>query len=514
MPSAKPITTAVLLAAGRGEKLWPYNRVRPKVMVPIANRPVISYVVDGLEAAGVERIIIAAGPFQGQLRGLFRDRKTVTVVDTSHTSGRGTAETLSAVEDSILENLAGDERFALFYGDTLLTRDTVKRFLTTGAETAAEAGRKTGRTNAPPAEAVLLRNPVPGELRDSVCSLFLESDGEITEFIGRSRGDYNRGDFAENSVSSTGVPIAERETADGESKSRLLPTIPCGFILSSDVFPYLQYNPGLFTNVEVGMMPPAESYLEMSLQLMLQDGRKIRGIITDDPVFDIDRPWDILKANEWMVNAVTGSRHKGKDSRIDETASIEGAVHLGRGSTIGRNVIIRGNVVIGDNTVVENGALILGNAVIGDNCYIGNYCRLAGVCSVGNKSVVNHCAELEGIIMEGVYLDHYMELYGIVGMHTDIGAATVCGNLRFDDGDTVHRVRGRREQPAEHANAAYIGDFCRTGVNSIIMPGCKTGSYSIVGPGVLLDKDLPENTYLYVKQQLESKPWGPEKYGW
>jgi bifunctional UDP-N-acetylglucosamine pyrophosphorylase/glucosamine-1-phosphate N-acetyltransferase len=499
MTRVKPITTAVILAAGRGEKLWPYNRVRPKVMAPIANRPVISYVVDGLEAAGVERIIIAAGPFQGQLRGVFRDRKTITVVDVSHSSGRGTAETLSAVEDNVAETLAGDERFALFYGDTLLTQDTVKQLLTTGSK--AET-------------AVLLRNAVAGELRDSVCALFLESDGEITEFIGRSRGDYNRGDFAENSVSSTGVPIAERETADGASKSRLLPTIPCGFILSRDVFPYLQYNPGLFTNVEVGMMPPSESYLEMSLQLMLQDGRKIRGIITDDPVFDIDRPWDILRANEWMVNAVTGSRQIGENSRIDETASIDGTVHLGRGSIIGRNVIIRGNVVIGNNTIVENGALILGNTVIGDDCYIGNYCRLAGVCSVGNKSVVNHCAELEGIIMEGVYLDHYMELYGIAGMHTDFGAATVCGNLRFDDGDTVHRVRGRREQPAEHANAAYIGDFCRTGVNAIIMPGCKIGSYSILGPGVLLDKDLPENTYLYVKQQLESKPWGPEKYGW
>jgi UDP-N-acetylglucosamine diphosphorylase / glucose-1-phosphate thymidylyltransferase / UDP-N-acetylgalactosamine diphosphorylase / glucosamine-1-phosphate N-acetyltransferase / galactosamine-1-phosphate N-acetyltransferase len=498
MPSVKPIKTAVILAAGLGEKLWPYNRVRPKAMIPIANRPVISSVVEKLDAAGVEKIIVAAGPFEGQLRGLFRSHGNVTVVGAGHTSGRGTAETLSAVEDNVVENLSEREQFAIFYGDTLPTQDTVKQFLSTDSKGAA---------------AVLLRNPASGELKDSVCALFQESTGEVTEFIGRSRGD-----FAGNSVSSSGIPVAEGKTVDGVPCGRLLPTIPCGFILSKDIFSYLQYNPGLFTNVEVGMMPPAESYLEMSLELMVRDGKEIFGVVADAPVFDIDRPWDILRANEWMVRAVCtgapGVGQIGENSSIDETASIEGNVTLGRGSIIGRNVIINGNVVIGDNTVVENGALILGNAVIGDNCYIGNYCRLAGACSVGNKSVVNHCAELEGIIMEGVYLDHYMELYGIVGLHTDIGAATVCGNLRFDDGDTVHRVRGRREQPAEHANAAYIGDFSRTGVNATIMPGCKTGCYSIVGPGVLLDKDLPEKTCLYVKQELESKPWGPEQYGW
>jgi bifunctional UDP-N-acetylglucosamine pyrophosphorylase/glucosamine-1-phosphate N-acetyltransferase len=59
-----------------------------------------------------------------------------------------------------------------------------------------------------------------------------------------------------------------------------------------------------------------------------------------------------------------------------------------------------------------------------------------------------------------------------------------------------------------------LGDFSRTGVNAIIMPGKKTGVYSIVGSGVVLDKDLPDRTSVFVKQEQECRPWGPERYGW
>jgi bifunctional UDP-N-acetylglucosamine pyrophosphorylase/glucosamine-1-phosphate N-acetyltransferase len=116
--------------------------------------------------------------------------------------------------------------------------------------------------------------------------------------------------------------------------------------------------------------------------------------------------------------------------------------------------------------------------------------------------------------MDNVYLYHYMEIYGLIGESTDIGAATVCGSLRFDDGETIHRVKGRREFPRKFSDATYIGDFCRTGVNVIIMPGCKVGPYSILGAGVILEEDVPSRTSIRVKQTLEKHSWGPEKYGW
>jgi acetyltransferase-like isoleucine patch superfamily enzyme len=203
-----------------------------------------------------------------------------------------------------------------------------------------------------------------------------------------------------------------------------------------------------------------------------------------------------------------------KNDSVDPTASIKGKVRLGRGSKIGRNVIINGNVILGDDSVIENGAILSGNVIIGKNSYVGNYCLVEGNTTIGDRCVVSHCAELSGMIMDGVYLYHYMEISGIVGTNTDIGAATVCGTLRFDDGDTTHRVKGRKEVPKYFSNDVYIGDYCRTGVNAILMPGKKVGVYSIVGPGVLLTEDVPDRTIVTVSQTLIKKEWGPEKYGW
>jgi len=60
----------------------------------------------------------------------------------------------------------------------------------------------------------------------------------------------------------------------------------------------------------------------------------------------------------------------------------------------------------------------------------------------------------------------------------------------------------------------YIGEYCRTGVNAIIMPGVKVGPYSILGPGTIIYKDVPSRTLVLAKQEHVTKPWGPEKYGW
>jgi bifunctional UDP-N-acetylglucosamine pyrophosphorylase/glucosamine-1-phosphate N-acetyltransferase len=107
-----------------------------------------------------------------------------------------------------------------------------------------------------------------------------------------------------------------------------------------------------------------------------------------------------------------------------------------------------------------------------------------------------------------------MEIAGVIGSHTDLGAATVCGSLRFDDGETVIRINGRAERPPYHANAVYIGDYCRTGVNATLMPGRRVGAYAVVGPGVVLSEDVPDRTMVTVEQTLQRREWGPERYGW
>jgi NDP-sugar pyrophosphorylase family protein len=456
------LKTAVILAAGEGKKLWPYAVIRPKCMVPVANRPVMDYMVETLESIGFENIIIAGGRLTEQIANYYRNNKTVRIIKADGT--KGTAFTLRDVSQYIPE-----DSFLVLYGDTVIDKQDLLSLMESVEKTSVPAA---------------LIEPLSDEpSNDWICCAV--NNGKIYNITGHPR-----------------YKCTHRF---------------CGFALTSDVLKYVEFNSGLFTNVNVGVMAPQEGYLEMSLADYISDGNDVNAVETKGAFFDIDKPWHILEANNFMVKKLCDeltSNITGEDAIIDPSAVIEGYYKLGRGSRIGRNVIIKGSLIVGDNTIIDNGAIIEGNAVIGNDSIIRNYCQIGNGSSIGNRCIVEHCAEFTGIAMDRVHLYHYMEIGGIIGTCTDIGAATVCGGLRFDDGKSEHRVQGRRERPKEYANSSYLGDFCRTGVNAIIMPGCKTGVYSIVGSGVVLNEDLPDNTLIMVEQQTVKKYWGPEKYGW
>lgn len=55
------IKKAVIAAAGMGTRFLPQTKAMPKEMLPIIDKPVIQYVVEGLVESGVEQIIIVTG---------------------------------------------------------------------------------------------------------------------------------------------------------------------------------------------------------------------------------------------------------------------------------------------------------------------------------------------------------------------------------------------------------------------------------------------------------------------
>ncbi|WP_165394745.1 bifunctional sugar-1-phosphate nucleotidylyltransferase/acetyltransferase [Methanofollis fontis] len=52
---------AVILAAGEGRRLRPLTHSMPKAMVPVANRPIIEYIIRALEKNGIREIIVVVG---------------------------------------------------------------------------------------------------------------------------------------------------------------------------------------------------------------------------------------------------------------------------------------------------------------------------------------------------------------------------------------------------------------------------------------------------------------------
>ena len=52
---------AVILAAGEGQRLRPFTVNKPKVMLSIAGKPILSYVVEALAQSGIRSIVPVVG---------------------------------------------------------------------------------------------------------------------------------------------------------------------------------------------------------------------------------------------------------------------------------------------------------------------------------------------------------------------------------------------------------------------------------------------------------------------
>ncbi len=55
------VTQAIILAAGRGERLSVLTALRPKVMLPVGNKPIIEFVIEALAANGIRDIVLVVG---------------------------------------------------------------------------------------------------------------------------------------------------------------------------------------------------------------------------------------------------------------------------------------------------------------------------------------------------------------------------------------------------------------------------------------------------------------------
>ena len=64
-------TKAVILAGGKGTRLYPYTTVFPKPMMPVGERPILEMVIDNLREAGVHDIVISVGHLAELIMSFF-----------------------------------------------------------------------------------------------------------------------------------------------------------------------------------------------------------------------------------------------------------------------------------------------------------------------------------------------------------------------------------------------------------------------------------------------------------
>jgi UTP--glucose-1-phosphate uridylyltransferase len=69
----EPITKAIVPAAGLGTRLLPATKSQPKEMLPVGRKPVLQYVVEELQEAGLRQLLIITGRRKRTIEDHFDD---------------------------------------------------------------------------------------------------------------------------------------------------------------------------------------------------------------------------------------------------------------------------------------------------------------------------------------------------------------------------------------------------------------------------------------------------------
>jgi UTP--glucose-1-phosphate uridylyltransferase len=94
----KPVTKAVIAAAGFGTRFLPQTKAMPKEMLPLIDKPIIQYVVEELVAAGIQDIIVVTGYSKRSIEDHF-DNPSQDLVNNLKAGGESKVPLLKEIRD-------------------------------------------------------------------------------------------------------------------------------------------------------------------------------------------------------------------------------------------------------------------------------------------------------------------------------------------------------------------------------------------------------------------------------
>ena len=114
---------AVILAAGEGKRLRPFTETMPKVMLPVANKPIIHHVVDALVENGITEIIIVVGYKKESIMQHFKTFDKAKITFAIQDKQLGTAHALLQAKQHI------DDSFIILPGDNVISASSISKLI-------------------------------------------------------------------------------------------------------------------------------------------------------------------------------------------------------------------------------------------------------------------------------------------------------------------------------------------------------------------------------------------------
>ena len=444
-------TTVIILAAGKGTRM---RSSLPKVLQPLAGRPLLGHVIETAKKLNADNIITIYGHGGDRVQTAFA-QEDIKWVEQAEQLGTGHAVQMT------LPVLPQDGVSLILSGD------------------------------------VPCINPVTlQKLLDATAATGI---GLVTLTLPDANG-YGR------IVREQGQIQAIIEHKDASEEQRQIKEINTGIYAVSNAKLH-QWLPSLSNNNSQG-----EYYLTDIVAMALADGMQVASV-EPEQAFEVEgvndrvqlaaleRQFQVYQAKQLMQQGV----HLIDPSRFD----LRGNLTVGQDVRIDINVIIEGDCELGDNVEIDAGCIIkntkiaagtkvqpysiLDSAIVGEDTQIGPFARLRPGAQLANEVHIGNFVEVKNTTIGlGSKANHFTYLGDAeIGAGSNIGAGTITCN--YDGANKFKTI---------------IGDQAFIGSNSSLVAPVKIGNGATVGAGSTITRDVEDNS-LAVER---SKQFAKENY--
>ncbi len=441
-------TSVIILAAGKGTRM---RSSLPKVLQPLAGRPLLGHVIETAKKLNAKNIITIFGHGGNLVQQAFA-QENVQWVEQAEQLGTGHAVKVT------LPVLPGDGVSLILSGDVpCISQDTLEKLLAVSRETGI---------------------------------------GLVTLTLADATG-YGRIVRENNKIQA----IVEHK--DASDAQRQIQEINTGIYCVSNAKLH-QWLPKLSNNNAQG-----EYYLTDIVAMAIADGLEVASV-EPERAFEVEgvndrvqlaaleREFQAYQAKLLMQQGVhiidpsrfdlRGNLGVGQDVRIDINVIIEGNCELGDNVEIGAGCVIK-NSKIASGTKVQPYS-IFDNAVVGEDTQIGPFARLRPGAKLANEVHIGNFVEVKNsTIGLGSKANHFTYLGDAeVGAGSNIGAGTITCN--YDGANKFKTI---------------IGDSAFIGSNSSLVAPVSIGNGATVGAGSVITRDVAENSLAFERSKQVAK---------
>ena len=117
---------ALILASGKGERLYPVTKEIPKPLVEIGNRAILGSQLDNLIGCGITNVIITTGSFEGKIKEYVKERYSninVSYVNNPRYNSTNYIYSMWLTKEFI------DDEIILLHGDLLFEKRLLERMI-------------------------------------------------------------------------------------------------------------------------------------------------------------------------------------------------------------------------------------------------------------------------------------------------------------------------------------------------------------------------------------------------